>query len=88
MQSGTKVTAYTERKKHKKTLKAREVDKMKKEHKKTVRKKVNPAKKVCEQCGNGGYTRKDVFRCRYCGYVNGIDSEYGVEITRGGIDER
>ena len=53
--------------------------------------KKNPREKVCERCGNGGFTSKTVFRCMYCGYLNGIEEEclkYGVEVTVGGIDER
>lgn len=43
--------------------------------------------KICERCGNGGITRKTVFRCRYCGWINGVGAEeYGVEITRGSIE--
>ena len=51
---------------------------------KTKKKKTNI--KVCECCGNGGFTTKTVFRCRYCGYINGLEHE--VLITRGGIDDR
>ena len=64
---------------------------MKNKHKKTNHKKHNPRERVCERCGNGGFTNKKVFRCKYCFYLNGVEAEclkYGVEITRGGIDER
>ena len=54
---------------------------------KLKKKKPNPNKKICERCGNGGYTPKTIFKCRYCGWMNGCE-EYNVEITRGGIDDR
>ena len=52
---------------------------------KKAKKKETPFK-ICEQCGNGGKTEKSVFRCKYCGYINGLENE--VLITRGGIDDR
>lgn len=54
---------------------------------KSKRKKPNPNEKVCERCGNGGFSRKKIFKCRYCGWINGCE-EYNTEITRGGIDDR
>ena len=54
---------------------------------KNKRRKPNLNKKICERCGNGGYTARTMFRCKYCGWMNGCE-EYGVEITRGGIDDR
>lgn len=43
--------------------------------------------KVCERCGNGGFTQKEVFRCRYCWWLNGIGAEeYEVYITRGRVE--
>lgn len=41
--------------------------------------------KECERCGNGGFTKETVFRCRYCGYINGMNGK--VKIVRGGIDD-
>lgn len=41
--------------------------------------------KECECCGNFNKTKEEIFTCRYCGYINGIDGK--VEITRGGLDE-
>ena len=58
---------------------------------KNKRKKTNPNEKICERCGNGGFTSKTVFRCKYCLWLNGVEDEYlkyGVEVTRGGIDDR
>ena len=58
---------------------------------KNKRKKPNPNEKICERCGNGGYTEKKTFKCRYCGWLNGEEeffSEYMVVVTRGGIDDR
>ena len=26
----------------------------------------------CERCGNENFSRKPVFRCKYCGLINGI----------------
>ena len=53
--------------------------------------KKNPNKKICERCGNGGYTAKTTFRCRYCGWMNGLDDFYdqhNAVVTYGGIDDR
>ena len=51
--------------------------------------KPNKYMKICERCGNGGITKKTVFQCKYCGYINGIEADkYGVEISRGGLDDR
>ena len=61
---------------------------MKKVKKKPTKKNKN--EKVCERCGNGGFTPKKVFRCKYCGFLNGLDLEgtgHQIEITRGGLDE-
>lgn len=55
-------------------------------------KKIRPERppknlKICEQCGNGGITKKIQFRCKYCGYVNGIGADqYDVQVTYGGVD--
>lgn len=46
---------------------------------------VNKYEKICERCGNGGICRKTVFRCKYCGYING--TEFEVVITRGGLED-
>lgn len=62
--------------------------KNKNNQKKMKHKKHNPRERVCERCGNGGFTAKKVFRCKYCYYLNGAEEEYNVVITRGGIDER
>lgn len=48
--------------------------------------KIIVAKKICEQCGNGGRTKKAVFKCKYCGYINGLGTE--VLITKGSIEDR
>lgn len=34
--------------------------------------KVNKWQKTCERCGNESYTPNKVFRCKYCGQVNGL----------------
>ena len=61
--------------------------KMAKQFKKERPPKPNKHEKICERCGNGGITRKKVFRCKFCNYINGLEGAE-VEITRGGIDER
>jgi len=58
---------------------------MNKGQRKTKKSKENL--KICERCGNGGYTYKTMFRCKYCGFMNGY-GDYNVEITKGGIDDR
>lgn len=55
------------------------------------KKKIHPEKvskyyKECERCGNGGNTKKVMFKCRYCGWINGTESEYGVAITHGSLE--
>lgn len=54
---------------------------------KPKKRKPNPNKKVCERCGNGGMTAKTIFKCRFCGWMNGLE-DYNVEITKGSIDDR
>ncbi len=56
---------------------------IKKPHQK--REKRNPLKRTCEQCGNDGISRNKVFKCKYCGYINGLPDR--VEITRGRLEE-
>ena len=54
--------------------------------KKNKSKKKKRPFRICEQCGNGGFTDKTVYKCKYCGYINGLGNE--VLITRGNIDDR
>lgn len=54
------------------------------------RKKVQPEKlsknyKICERCGNGGITRAKQFKCRYCGWQNGLPE--GIVVTYGGLED-
>lgn len=39
------------------------------------KKKVNKWLKICEQCGNEIITPTKVFKCRYCGKVNGVSHD-------------
>ena len=59
---------------------------MKNKQSKTIAKKYkrNPREKVCECCGNGGFTAKPVFKCRFCGHIKGVSE---AVVTKGGIDE-
>lgn len=50
--------------------------------KKKMREHIRKHIKICERCGNGGFCKKDIFYCKYCGYLNGAE----VEITRGGLE--
>ena len=54
--------------------------------KKNKSKKKKRPFRICEQCGNGGFTDKTVYKCKYCGYMNGLGNE--VLITRGSINDR
>lgn len=36
------------------------------------RQKVSKFQRICERCGNEVFSPKRVFRCRYCGWMNGI----------------
>lgn len=56
---------------------------IKKPHQK--HKKPNRLLRTCEQCGNDGISRSKVFKCRYCGYINGLPDR--VEVTRGNLEE-
>lgn len=60
---------------------------MGKNKKKTVNKTVkkNKNERVCERCGNGGFSRNEVFKCKYCGYLNGVEGR--VEVTKGPYDK-
>lgn len=35
------------------------------------RQKVSKFQRICERCGNEVFSPKRVFRCRYCGWMNG-----------------
>lgn len=60
---------------------------MGKQIKKIHPQKKNKYEKICERCGNEGITRKTVFRCMYCQWLNGVGAdEYDVEITYGGLE--
>lgn len=59
---------------------------MGKQIKKIRPKPKHPYKKICERCGNGDITKKVMFKCRYCGWLNGVNAEYDVTITRGGLE--
>lgn len=61
---------------------------MGKQIKKIRPKPVDKYIKICERCGNDGRTRKTEFRCKYCGWQNGIGlDQYDVVITRGGLED-
>lgn len=55
---------------------------IKKPHQK---RKKNRLLRTCERCGNDGKSRNKVFKCRYCGYINGLPDR--VEVTRGKLEE-
>lgn len=59
---------------------------MGKQIKKIRPKPVDKYIKICEQCGNGGRTKKTEFRCKYCSWQNGVGLDQNdVVITRGGL---
>lgn len=44
--------------------------------------------KTCGRCGYSGFTKKDTFTCKYCGWPYGEALEgYDVVITRGSLEE-
>lgn len=44
--------------------------------------------KTCGRCGNSGFTKKEPFCCKYCGWPYGEEMEgYEVIITRGTLEE-
>ena len=47
----------------------------KKNKKKSNKQKVNKFERICERCGNENFSFKPVFRCRFCGEINGIKKE-------------
>lgn len=57
---------------------------------KNFKKKRKMEPKTCERCGNGEFFGNKMFRCKFCGWLNGdYDfAEYGVVVTEGGIDDR
>lgn len=60
---------------------------MGKQIKKKTKQRRNKNEKTCERCGNGGFTPKEVFRCKYCGWLNGVGAEeYGAEVTKGSLE--
>ena len=52
--------------------------------KKTPKKGISKRIRECERCGNFNKPKQEVFRCKYCGHLNGTDGR--VEITKGGLD--
>lgn len=61
---------------------------MRRQSKKRHSRKRHKHEKICERCGNAGITRKTMFRCKYCGWINGAGAEeYGVELSKGSIDD-
>lgn len=60
---------------------------MGKQIKKKAYTKPNKNEKICERCGNGGFTKKTVFNCKYCGWLNGVGMGDRITITKGGVDE-
>lgn len=34
--------------------------------------------RVCERCGNENFSRKPIFKCRYCNLTNGVSKEMVV----------
>lgn len=56
--------------------------------KKTQNQKKNKYMKTCERCGNEVFSFKKVFKCKFCGWLNGLNLQEEVQITRGGIDDR
>lgn len=49
------------------------------------RKKVSKFQRICEICGNDVFSFKRVYKCPYCGLINGLPDR--VEITRGRLEE-
>lgn len=48
----------------------------KQKKKKTQQKqKINKFERVCERCGNENFSKSRVFKCRFCGEVNGLNKE-------------
>ena len=37
--------------------------------------KVNKFERICERCGNENFSFKPIFKCRFCGEVNGLNRE-------------
>ena len=37
--------------------------------------KINKFERTCDRCGNENFSFKPVFKCRFCGKVNGIQKE-------------
>lgn len=49
--------------------------KKKQQHKKQ---KINKFERICERCGNENFSFKSVFKCRFCGEVNGLKKGDGL----------
>ena len=39
------------------------------------RQKPNKWERTCERCGNETFSPKRVFKCRFCGLVNGLEND-------------
>lgn len=46
-----------------------------KRKKQQIRQKINKFERTCERCGNENFSFKPVFKCRFCGEVNGLKRE-------------
>ncbi len=46
-----------------------------KKKKQQKREKVSKYMRTCERCGNDNFSFKPVFKCRFCGEVNGLERE-------------
>lgn len=31
--------------------------------------------RTCEQCGNESFCKQKAFKCKYCGWMNGVDKD-------------
>ena len=47
--------------------------KTKKKNKK--KQKVSKYERICERCGNENFSFKPIFKCKFCGEVNGLNKE-------------
>ena len=48
---------------------------MSKKKKQQIKKKVSKFDRICERCGNEIFSRNPIFKCRFCGEVNGLNKE-------------
>ena len=48
---------------------------MSKRKKQPQQQKKNKLEKICERCGNENFSYKPVYKCRFCGEINGLKKE-------------